>query len=87
MSDIYKKKANKYRYKYKILKKKYIGEGGDIIDDFFKSSDTLIKSSGTFINDIISGNSFQNNQTNTNVHELNSQKQTENEYLKKNRRR
>jgi len=85
MSDIYKKKANKYRYKYKILKKKYIGEGGDIkiIEDFFKSSGTFIKSSGTFINDIISGKSFQNNQTNTNVHELNSQKQTENEFLKK----
>ena len=29
MSDIYEQKANKYKYKYLKLKKKYIAEGGE----------------------------------------------------------
>jgi hypothetical protein len=35
MSDLYKKKAKKYKYKYLILKKEYIGEGG-AGEDFMK---------------------------------------------------
>jgi tRNA A-37 threonylcarbamoyl transferase component Bud32 len=33
MSDIYEQKANKYKYKYLKLKKKYIAEGGDFFSD------------------------------------------------------
>jgi hypothetical protein len=36
MSDIYKKKAKKYKYKYLKLKEEYIGEGGGLEDDIFE---------------------------------------------------